>query len=108
MDKVSKLLSRVNDNISKLNISGAPRLLLLTFASIFVAAGLLYIFGLLLELYFTAKVNYKAVNDFISAYFSVASVATFGVIGKALIDSDGDGNPDAWLPPEKEKEEKDE
>lgn len=105
MSKIAKWLNRLNENVADLSIRGAPRFLLLTFAGIFIVVGLLYITGLLIELYFTGKVNYKAINDFVSVYFGVASVAAFGVIGKALIDSDNDGTPDVWEPEEKGEEE---
>lgn len=96
MNRVAKWLNRLNESVANLSIRGAPRVMLLTFAGIFIAVGLLYITGLLIELYFTGSVNYRAVNDFISAYFGAASVAAFGVIGKALIDADEDGKPDVW------------
>lgn len=104
MKHISKWLVHLNDKIADLNIRGAPRFFLLTFAMIFIVVGLLYITGLLIELYFTGRVNYRAVNDFVNSYFGMASVAAFGVIGKALIDVDEDGKPDVWE--DKDKEEK--
>lgn len=104
MWKFAQWLNNLNAKVTKLNIRGAPRFLLLTFAGIFIAIGLLYVTGLLIELYFTARINYKAINDFISSYFGVASVAAFGVIGKALIDADADGKPDVWEDKDKEGE----
>lgn len=103
MNRIAKWLNRLNENVANLSIRGAPRFLLLTFAGIFIIVGLLYITGLLIELYFTGRVNYRAINDFISAYFGVASVAAFGVLGKALIDADEDGKPDVWEDEDKQK-----
>lgn len=104
MNRVAKWLNRINNSVANLSIQGAPRCLLLTFAGIFIIVGLLYITGILIDLYFTGRVNYKAINDFISVYFGVASVAAFGVLGKALIDADEDGKPDVWEDKDKEGE----
>lgn len=104
MNSIAKWLNRLSKNVANLNIRGAPRFLLLTFAGTFITVGLLYVAGLLAELYFTGRVNYRAINDFVNSYFGMASVAAFGVIGKALIDSDEDGKPDVWE--DKDKEEK--
>lgn len=96
MNQIIKLLGKLNNGVADMSIRGAPRCLLLIYAMVFIAMGLVYIIGLVTELQKTGHVNYRAINDFVDSYFGMASVAAFGVIGKALIDSNKDGRPDVW------------
>lgn len=96
MDRISKWIRTLNRGVTKMKITGLPRLFLLLYAGIFISVGILYLVGLLLEFWTTGKVNYPAVNQFAGTYFGVAVVGTFCVLGKALVDKDEDGIPDPW------------
>lgn len=101
MDRISKWIRTLNRGVTKMKITGLPRLFLLLYAGIFISVGSLYLVGLLLEFWVTGKVNYAAVNQFAGTYFGVAVVGTFCVLGKALVDKDEDGIPDTWETNEK-------
>lgn len=103
MNIITKVIKRLNKQLTKMELTGAPRFFLLTFAALFLFVGVLYIGGLVLELVKEGKVNYKAIVDFIDSYFSMSAVAAFGVIGKALVDADNDGKPDVWKPVDEAK-----
>lgn len=92
----TKAVKRLDKQLTKMKLKGAPRLFLLIFAGLFVFVGILYIGGLAFELLYSGHINYKAAVDFIDSYFSMSAVAAFGVIGKALVDADNDGKPDVW------------
>lgn len=96
MNALTKAIKKFDKQLTKMKLNGAPRFFLLVFAALFLFVGVLYIGGLVLELMKEGKVNYKAIVDFIEAYFSMSAVAAFGVIGKALVDADNDGKPDVW------------
>ena len=96
MNGIQKWIRVLNQGLTKMKITGLPRLFLLLYAGIFISVGSLYLVGLLLEFWTTGKVNYPAVNQFAGTYFGVAVVGTFCVLGKALVDKDEDGIPDTW------------
>ena len=96
MNGIQKWIKALNQGVTKMKITGLPRVFLLLYAGIFISVGSLYLVGLLLEFWTTGKVNYPAVNQFAGTYFGVAVVGTFCVLGKALVDKDEDGIPDPW------------
>lgn len=103
MNGIQKWISALNKGVTKMKITGLPRLFLLLYAGIFISIGSLYLVGLLLEFWKTGNVNYPAVNQFAGTYFGVAVVGTFCVLGKALVDKDEDGIPDTWELENKER-----
>lgn len=93
---ITRLARKLNKNIGKMKISGMTRKLLITYILLFISIGLLYIGGILLELWKTGKFNYNAAIQYIQIYFGTTTVMTFGILGKALIDKDENGIPDVW------------
>ena len=81
-----------------------PKIFVWLYAFAFLACGFITIFGIVYEFIIKSIVNYKAVNDFIGAYFAPSICGTFALLGVLLIDQNHDGIPDKW---EEETEKKD-
>ena len=99
-----KLIKSLQNRISKFvkNKGGVlPKLFVWLYAATLLACGGITIFGLIYEFLIKSVVNYKAINDFVAAYFSPSICGTFVLLGMLLIDRDKDGIPDEW---EKDKE----
>ncbi|MBR0294233.1 MAG: hypothetical protein IJQ91_07470 [Acidaminococcaceae bacterium] len=73
-----------------------PKLFVWMYAAAFLACGFITIFGIIYEFFIKNIINYKAVNDFIAAYFTPSICGTFALLGVLLIDRDQDGVPDKW------------
>ena len=73
-----------------------PKLFVWMYAAAFLACGFITIFGIIYEFIIKNIINYKAVNDFIAAYFAPSICGTFALLGVLLIDRDHDGVPDRW------------
>lgn len=102
MKYIKSLQNRVTKFVKKRG-GVLPKLFVWLYAAAFLACGLITIFGILYEFFIKNIVNYKAVNDFIGAYFTPSICGTFALLGVLLIDRDNDGIPDEW---EKDKEDK--
>lgn len=99
-----KLIKSLQNRISKFvkNKGGVlPKLFVWLYAATLLACGGITIFGLIYEFFIKSVVNYKAINDFVAAYFNPSICGTFVLLGMLLIDRDQDGIPDEW---EKDKE----
>ena len=83
-----------------------PKIFVWLYAAAFLACGFITLFGIVYEFILKNVVNYKAVNDFIGAYFTPSICGTFTLLGVLLIDSNQDGIPDKWESEGKEEEEK--
>ena len=103
MKLIKNLQGRVTKFVKKRG-GTLPKIFVWIYASVFIACGLLTIFGVVYEFVTHGSVNYKAVNDCIKEYFAPSIAGTMAVIGVLLIDRDMDGVPDEW---EKDKEDKD-
>lgn len=80
-----------------------PKIFVWLYSTVFLACGFITIFGIIYEFFLKSIVNYKAVNDFISAYFQPSICATFVLLGTLLIDSNHDGIPDKWQQEQEDK-----
>jgi len=99
-----KLIKSLQNRISKFvkNKGGVlPKLFVWLYAATLLACGGITIFGLIYEFFIKSVVNYKAINDFVAAYFNPSICGTFVLLGMLLIDRDKDGIADEW---EKDKE----
>jgi hypothetical protein len=105
MKYVKSLQQRVTKFVRKRG-GTLPKIFVWIYASVFIACGLLTIFGVVYEFVSHGSVNYKAVNDCIREYFAPSVAGTMGVIGVLLIDKDMDGVPDRWE--DKKEDKKDE
>ena len=83
-----------------------PKLFVWIYAAAFLACGFITIFGIVYEFFIKNIVNYKAVNDFIGAYFAPSICGTFALLGVLLIDRNRDGIPDKWEADAEEEEKK--
>ena len=81
-----------------------PKIFVWAYAAAFLACGFITIFGIVYEFFIKSIVNYKAVNDFVGAYFTPSVCGTFMLLGVLLVDRNHDGIPDKW---EEEMEKKD-
>lgn len=102
-----KLIKSLSDRVKKFvkGHGGAlPKLFVWCYAAAFLACGFITIFGIIYEFFIKNIINYKAVNDFIAAYFAPSICGTFALLGVLLIDRDNDGIPDKWEEPEQEKD----
>ena len=92
-----KLIKSLQNRISKFvkNKGGVlPKLFVWLYAATLLACGGITIFGLIYEFFIKSVVNYKAINDFVAAYFNPSICGTFVLLGMLLIDRDKDGIPD--------------
>ena len=80
-----------------------PKIFVWLYAAAFLACGFITIFGIVYEFFIKNIINYKAVNDFIGAYFTPSICGTFTLLGVLLIDSNKDGIPDKWQQEQEEK-----
>ena len=99
-----KLIKGLQNRVSKFvkNKGGVlPKLFVWLYAATLLACGGITIFGLIYEFFIKSVVNYKAINDFVAAYFNPSICGTFVLLGMLLIDRDQDGITDEW---EKDKE----
>lgn len=94
--KLLNLIAKANTNITKMKITGLPRLFLLSYATLLLYFGFIYAVSVTIEFIRTGLLNYAAVTNFIAVFFGTATVATMVIIGKALIDKNEDGIPDKW------------
>ena len=84
-----------------------PKLFVWIYAATLLACGGITIFGLVYEFFIKSVVNYKAINEFVAAYFNPSICGTFVLLGVLLIDRDHDGVPDRWQEEEGENNGKD-
>ena len=94
-----KLIKGLQNRVSKFvkNKGGVlPKLFVWLYAATLLACGGITIFGLIYEFFIKSVVNYKAINDFVAAYFNPSICGTFVLLGMLLIDRDKDGIPDEW------------
>ena len=94
-----KLISTIKDRVKKF-VKGSggtlPKLFVWAYAFAFIACGFITVFGIIYEFFLKSVINYKAVNDFVAAYFTPSIAGTFALLGVLLIDRDNDGIPDKW------------
>lgn len=94
-----KIIKPLADRVKKFvkgNGGTLPKLFVWMYAAAFLACGFITIFGIVYEFFLKSIINYKAINDFIAAYFSPSICATFALLGVLLIDKNQDGIPDKW------------
>lgn len=104
-----KLIKSLQNRISKFvkNKGGVlPKLFVWLYAATLLACGGITIFGLIYEFFIKSVVNYKAINDFVAAYFNPSICGTFVLLGMLLIDRDNDGVPDKWQEEEGKEDKK--
>lgn len=106
MKIIKNLQSRVANFVRKRG-GTLPKIFVWLYSAVFLACGFITIFGIVYEFFLKNIVNYKAVNDFINAYFQPSICATFVLLGTLLIDSNADGIPDKWQEEEGEEHGKD-
>lgn len=102
MKLIKGLQSRVAKFVKKRG-GTLPKIFVWLYAFAFLACGFITIFGIIYEFFLKSIINYKAINDFIAAYFSPSICGTFALLGVLLIDRDGDGIPDKWEEKEEDK-----
>lgn len=94
-----RLIKPLTDRIKKF-VKGSggtlPKIFVWVYAAAFLACGFITIFGIIYEFFIKSIINYKAINDFIGAYFTPSICGTFTLLGVLLIDRDNDGIPDKW------------
>jgi len=94
-----KIIKQLTDRI-KIFVKGSggtlPKLFVWVYAAAFLACGFITIFGIVYEFFIKRIINYKAINDFVAAYFTPSICGTFTLLGILLIDRDNDGIPDKW------------
>lgn len=105
--KLIKLLADRVKNFVKGSGGPLPKLFVWVYAAAFLACGLLTIFGIVYEFFIKRIINYKAVNDFVAAYFAPSICGTFALLGVLLIDKNRDGIPDKWQEEEGDEHGKD-
>ena len=94
-----KIIKTVTDRAKKFvrgNGGTFPKIFVWLYAAAFLACGVITIFGIIYEFFIKSIINYKAVNDFIAAYFAPSICGTFALLGVLLIDRNHDGIPDRW------------
>ena len=94
-----KIIKPLTDRIKKFvkgNGGTFPKIFVWVYAAAFLACGFITIFGIVYEFFIKSIVNYKAINEFVGAYFTPSICGTFTLLGFLLIDSDNDGIPDKW------------
>ena len=94
-----RLIKPLTDRIKKF-VKGSggtlPKLFVWVYAAAFLACGFITIFGIVYEFFIKSIINYKAINDFVAAYFTPSICGTFTLLGVLLIDRNEDGIPDRW------------
>ena len=104
-----KIIKPLTDRIKKF-VKGSggtlPKIFVWVYATAFLACGFITIFGIIYEFFIKSIINYKAINDFIGAYFTPSICGTFTLLGVLLIDRNEDGIPDKWEEPEQESDKK--
>ena len=106
MKLIKNLQSRVTKFVRKRG-GTLPKLFVWIYAATLLACGGITIFGLVYEFFIKSVVNYKAINEFVAAYFNPSICGTFVLLGVLLIDRDHDGVPDRWQEEEGENNGKD-
>ena len=104
-----RVIKSLSDRVKKFVKGGGgtlPKLFVWVYAAAFLACGFITIFGIVYEFFIKNIVNYKAINDFIGAYFTPSICGTFTLLGVLLIDRNEDGIPDKWEEPEQESDKK--
>lgn len=94
-----KIIKPLTDRIKKFvkgNGGTFPKIFVWVYAAAFLACGFITIFGIVYEFFIKNIVNYKAINEFVGAYFTPSICGTFTLLGVLLIDRDNDGIPDKW------------
>jgi len=94
-----KFVKTVSDRVKKFvkgNGGTLPKLFVWCYAAAFLACGMITIFGIVYEFWLKNIINYKAINDFVSTYFTPSICGTFTLLGVLLIDKNKDGIPDKW------------
>ena len=104
-----RLIKPLTDRIKKF-VKGSggtlPKIFVWVYAAAFLACGFITIFGIVYEFFIKSIVNYKAINEFVGAYFTPSICGTFTLLGVLLIDRNEDGIPDKWEEPEQESDKK--
>ena len=95
MKIIKTIQSRVTKFVRKRG-GTLPKLFVWIYAATLLACGGITIFGLVYEFFIKSVVNYKAINEFVAAYFNPSICGTFVLLGVLLIDRDHDGVPDKW------------
>lgn len=101
MKKVIDILHFFNRKVDSVKIKGLPRAMILAFVGLFFLLILVFIAAWLHVWWSTGKPDMPIFTMFFGQLFGPAVCGTVMLVGKALIDKDEDGIPDAW---EEEKE----
>jgi len=105
-----RVIKSLSDRVKKFVKGGGgtlPKLFVWVYAAAFLACGCITIFGIVYEFWLKSIINYKAINDFVGAYFTPSIAGTFTLLGVLLIDRNNDGIPDKWEKEEEENERRD-
>ena len=104
-----KFIKNSSDRVKKF-VKGSggtlPKLFVWVYAAAFLSCGCITIFGIVYEFLLKSIINYKAINDFIAAYFTPSIAGTFTLLGVLLIDRNRDGVPDKWEQEETDEDKK--
>ena len=103
-----RVIKNVSDRVKKFvkgNGGTLPKIFVWVYAAAFLLCGCITIFGVVYEFWLKSIINYKAINDFIGAYFTPSIAGTFTLLGVLLIDKNKDGIPDKWEESEDKKDE---
>jgi len=104
-----QVIKPLTDRIKKFvkgNGGTFPKIFVWVYAAAFLACGFITIFGIVYEFFIKSIVNYKAINEFVGAYFTPSICGTFTLLGVLLIDRNEDGIPDKWEEPGQESDKK--
>lgn len=96
MARIESAILSALSKIDKLEIKGAPRLMVYFFVAVVAAALLLFIGAWVSAWAQKGAADLSIMIQFINSVTSVSFVAAVGFFGRAMIDSNGDGTPDEF------------
>lgn len=91
LEKLKKWLAKTVSSVP----DGAPLFVVVTFAGVLVAEILLINAGWIYNWYDSGKANVPVMIDFLTVLVGAQFTTAVMLIGKGLVDKDGDGIPDA-------------
>lgn len=96
MAKLESALLSALSKVDKLEIKGAPRLMVYFFVAVVAAALLLFVGAWVAAWAQKGTADLSIMIQFINSVTSVSFIAAVGFFGRAMIDSNGDGTPDEF------------
>lgn len=101
MNRIQKTLLTLLGSLGRMKVRGLPRALVIVLMLLIIGSVVLYLAGWIWLWAALRRPDLPALNQLLQTLTSASFIAAVGVIGKGLIDADGDGVPDQW---EQEKE----